>query len=177
MYLPEVWRVKQVINKATEDEDYFMREMVVAIKVKIDKYWGGCNILMAITSVLDPKCKFHVVNYCFPLIYKPEYVAKENVDIVMTLLMMLYEEYVELNKQEVSASASGKVDNSGNNSSSNVPSSGIVTGFDQIMSIVHKKQAIPPMKPELEVYLRRVSIFLILVLTLLVLWNGEKIIA
>ena len=153
LYLPEVWRVKQVIDKAAEDEDYFMREMAAAMKVKFDKYWGECNLLMAIASVLDPRCKFHVVNYCFPLIYKPEYVAKENVDMVMTSLEMLYEEYVELSKEEASASASGEVDNSGNHSSSLVPSSGIVTGFDQIMSIVRERQAIPPMKSELEVYL------------------------
>ncbi|XP_027337090.1 zinc finger BED domain-containing protein RICESLEEPER 2-like [Abrus precatorius] len=153
LYLPKVWRVKQVVDKAAEDEDYFMREMAVAMKVKFDKYWGECNLLIAIASVLDPRCKLYVVNYCFPLIYKPEYVAKENVDMVMTSLEMLYEEYVQLSKEETFASISGEVDNSGNNSSSNVPSSGLVTGFDQIMSIVREKQAIPPMKYELEVYL------------------------
>ncbi|XP_027343148.1 zinc finger BED domain-containing protein RICESLEEPER 2-like [Abrus precatorius] len=149
LYLPEVWRV----DKAAEDEDYFMREMVAVMKVKFDKYWGECNLLMAIASVLDPRCNFYVVNYCFSLIYKPEYVAKENVDMVMTSLEMLYEEYFELSKKEASASISGEVDNSGNNSSFNVPSSGLFTGFEQIMSIVREKQAIPPMKSELEVYL------------------------
>ena len=94
-----------MINKAVEDEDYFMREMTASMKAKFDKYWGQCNLLMAIPSVLDPRCKFHVVNYCFPLIYKPDHVAKENVDMVMTSLEILYDEYVKLSKEEESSSA------------------------------------------------------------------------
>ena len=83
---------------------------------------------MAIISVLDPRCKFHVVNYCFPLMYKPDHVAKENVDMVMTSLDILYDEYVKFSKEEESSNVSGEVDNSDNtnNSSSNVPNSDIL---------------------------------------------------
>ncbi|XP_072054828.1 zinc finger BED domain-containing protein RICESLEEPER 2-like [Arachis hypogaea] len=38
LYLPEVWRVKQVIDDAIEDRDSFMREMATSMKEKFDKY-------------------------------------------------------------------------------------------------------------------------------------------
>jgi len=41
LYLLEFWRVKQVIDKADEDEDLFMREMASPMKMKFDKYWDG----------------------------------------------------------------------------------------------------------------------------------------
>ena len=151
LYLPEVWRIKQVIDIAVEDEDYFMREMAAPMKVKFDKYWGECNLLMAIASVLDPRCKFHVVNICFPLIYKPEDVAKENMDKVMISLRVLYDVYVDLSKED--SSASGEVNMGSINSSSHTSNSSIISRFDQIMSIVREKEAVPPIKSELEAYL------------------------
>jgi len=33
LYLAEVWRVKQVIDNSSEDEDFFMRDMVAPMKL------------------------------------------------------------------------------------------------------------------------------------------------
>ena len=38
LYLAEVWRVKQVIDNALEDEDFFMRDMTGPMKLKFDNY-------------------------------------------------------------------------------------------------------------------------------------------
>ncbi|WOL13577.1 zinc finger BED domain-containing protein RICESLEEPER 2-like [Canna indica] len=137
-------------SHTTKVDDSFMRNMTISMKEKFDKYWGECNMVMALASILDPRCKLYVINYCFPLIYKPDYVASENVDKVMNYLQLMYDEYA--NKYRGETTSSHEVDINGNNSSSNVTSS-IVTGFNQIMSIVREKQAIPPMKLELKVYL------------------------
>ncbi|KAG5022179.1 hypothetical protein JHK85_018521 [Glycine max] len=141
LYLAEVWRVKQVIDNALEDTTFFMREMAGSMKVKFDKYWGECNMLMSIASVLDPRCKFHVVNICFPLIYKSEEIAKENIEKYVTL--------------SINESSLNEMNDTGINSSTTSASkSSIVTGFDQIMNIVRANEAIPPMKSELEDYLK-----------------------
>lgn len=151
LYLPEIWRVKQVIDSAAEDNDLFMREMAAPMKLKFDKYWGQCNLLMAIASVLDPRCKFHVVDICFPFIYKPDEVAKENIEMVRTSLKQLYEEYVSLSLEE---SSSNELNNGVNNSSSSTtPKPSITTGFDHIMTLVREKEAVPPMKSEVDAYL------------------------
>ncbi|XP_071712324.1 zinc finger BED domain-containing protein RICESLEEPER 1-like isoform X2 [Rutidosis leptorrhynchoides] len=57
LYLIEVYKVKQVLDNGTNSEDQFVRDMVKVMKVKFDKYWGECHLLMAITSVLDPRLK------------------------------------------------------------------------------------------------------------------------
>ncbi|XP_058746129.1 zinc finger BED domain-containing protein RICESLEEPER 2-like [Vicia villosa] len=95
IYLAEVWRVRQVIDNTTKDTNSFMREMAASMKLKFDKYWGECNFLMAIASVLDPRSKFHIVDTCFPLIYKAK-VSLENIKKVKNSLEELYGEYVSL---------------------------------------------------------------------------------
>ncbi|XP_061350429.1 zinc finger BED domain-containing protein RICESLEEPER 1-like, partial [Gastrolobium bilobum] len=154
LYLPEVFRVKQVINVAAEDNYDFMRGMARFMKDKFDKYWGKCNMLMAIASVLDPRCKFHMVKICFPLIYKSKYEAQINIDKVSEALETLYNEYSALSLQE--SSSDSQVGSSMNVFSSTsftqVPR-GSTFGFDQSMSMVREEEYIPTAKSELKSYL------------------------
>ncbi|KAK2373563.1 zinc finger BED domain-containing protein DAYSLEEPER [Trifolium repens] len=152
LYLVEVWKVKVILDKADEDEDLFMREMASPMKVKFDKYWGECNLLMAIASVLDPRVKFHIVRICFPKIYKSEEVADENIKKVRSALDDLYDEYVALSLVEASSS-DGNLMNSNNQSSSQANVAAVKTGFDEIMCIIQENEAIGPMKSELQEYL------------------------
>ncbi|XP_072062055.1 zinc finger BED domain-containing protein RICESLEEPER 2-like [Arachis hypogaea] len=149
LYLPEVWRVKQVIDDAIEDRDSFMREMATSMKEKFDKYWGECNMVMSLACVLDPRCKLHVIKFCFPLIYKPEYVATENVEKVKNTLQEMYDEYAE--------KCHGETIISGVNTNSLIASSNVVSseisGIDEMLNMVREKEAIHPTKSELEVYL------------------------
>jgi hypothetical protein len=150
LYLAEVWKVKEILDKAGEDEDLFMREMASPMKVKFDKYWGECNLLMAIASVLDPRCKFHMVRICFPKIYKSQEVAEENIKKVRSSLDELYDEYVALALADASSTADL---NSNIQSSSQANVAAVKTGFDEIMSIIKETEAISPMKSELQEYL------------------------
>ncbi|KAL5176979.1 Zinc finger BED domain-containing protein RICESLEEPER 2 [Glycine soja] len=126
LYLAEVWKVKQILDKEIEDEDLFMREIV-----------------------LDPRCKFHMVSICFPLIYSKE-VAGENIKKVKSSFEELYDEYVGLCLQE---STSSVVNLDDNISSSSQLNTSVVTGFDEIMSMLHEKEVISPIKSELQDYL------------------------
>ncbi|XP_057458219.1 zinc finger BED domain-containing protein RICESLEEPER 1-like [Lotus japonicus] len=127
-----------------------MREMAAPMKEKFDKYWGECNLLMTIASVLDPRCKFHIVDICFPMIYKPAKVAKM-IEKVRSSLKNLYDEYVSLSIQE-SSSATENANGGGNNPTSSSEPRSSFTGFDQIMNLVREKEAVPPMKSELQAY-------------------------
>ncbi|KAL1359242.1 hypothetical protein AAHE18_04G094400 [Arachis hypogaea] len=149
LYLPEVWRVKQVIDDAIEDRDSFMREMATSMKEKFDKYWGECNMVMSLACVLDPRCKLHVIKFYFPLIYKHEYVAAENIEKVKNTLQEMYDEYTEKYHGETIISG---VNTNSLVASSNVASSEI-SGIDEMLNMVREKEAIHPTKSELEVYL------------------------
>ncbi|XP_025983800.1 zinc finger BED domain-containing protein RICESLEEPER 2-like [Glycine soja] len=149
LYLAEVWKVKQILDKEIEDEDLFMRKMVGPMKKKFDKYWGECNMLMAIISVLDPRGKFHMVSICFPLTYSKE-VIDENIKKVKSSFEELYDEYVGLCLEE---STSSVVNLDDNISSSSQFNTSVVTGFDEIMSMLHEKEVVSPIKSELKDYL------------------------
>ena len=67
LFLNEVYRVKVLLDKKVNDENKFIQAMVVKMKSKFDKYWGECNLLMAIATILDPRCKMRVVEFFFSL--------------------------------------------------------------------------------------------------------------
>ena len=104
---------------------------------------------MAIASVLDPRCKFYIIDICFPLIYKLE-VAKDNVNKVSMSLEKLYNKYMALSIEKSSSNATDIGSN--NCSSSSTPGSSIIFGFDYIMSLMLEKEAVPSMKSELDAY-------------------------
>jgi hypothetical protein len=164
--MSEVWKVKQILDNA--DEDLFMREMTHPMKIKFDKYWGECNLLMSIGSVLDPRCKFQTVRICFPKLYKSKEVADENIKNVKCSFEELYDEYVALSLAESSAA----VNLDSNNSSSSQTNVAVVrTEFDEIMSIIQENEAIPEKKKQ------NCKSILIKVVTILavppfVLWTG-----
>ncbi|XP_071901103.1 zinc finger BED domain-containing protein RICESLEEPER 3-like [Coffea arabica] len=73
--------------------------MVGKIKVKFDKYWGECNLLMAIATILDPRQKTRVVEFAFPQMF-PSFEAQEHISSVKKVLFELYDEYANLNAIE-----------------------------------------------------------------------------
>lgn len=93
LFLPEVWRIKNVFLLKYRDNNEYIREMVSKMSNKFEKYWGNCNLLMALATVLDPRYKMKLIKFCFPLIYlKPE--ASMNIDNVHSVLYELYEVYI-----------------------------------------------------------------------------------
>ncbi|KAH6806597.1 hypothetical protein C2S51_031428 [Perilla frutescens var. frutescens] len=101
---------------------------------------------------------------------EPTDVCEENIEKVKTSLQMLYDEYVEMTKEEAGTDASGEEDGGCNPSSSHGSTSSVVAEFDQIISIVRKNEAVPPSKFELQTYLEEWCKHF------LVLWSGGKII-
>ncbi|KAL5124043.1 Zinc finger BED domain-containing protein DAYSLEEPER [Glycine soja] len=83
---------------------------------------------------------------------KSEEIAKENIEKVQNSLQQLYDEYVTLSINELSLNEMN--DTGINSSTTSASKSSIVTGFDQIMNIVRANEAIPPMRSELEDYLK-----------------------
>ena len=108
--------------------------------------------------VLDLRCKFRIIGVCFPLLYKTEEISKENVEKVRSALQQLYDEYAALSNEE---SSSNEMSVGGINSSTiHVPNTSVMTGFYQLMSLVHEKEAVPPMKSELDVYLKEKNTYI-----------------
>ncbi|XP_042964774.1 zinc finger BED domain-containing protein RICESLEEPER 2-like [Carya illinoinensis] len=155
LFLPEVWRIKEVLNKKSLDLNDYIRAMVVKMNTKFDKYWGECNLLMAVTAVLDPRFKMMLVQFCFPVIYlEPE--ATRNIDTILRILYELYDEYAEdynlanvessghENARDIGSSCSGSI---------NVVGKNVMSGKSIFESFVRRNDTIRPVKSDLDVYL------------------------
>jgi hypothetical protein len=94
LFLPGVWRIKDVLGKKCRDENGNIRTMTQKMNLKFGKYWGEYNMLVAIGVVLDPRFKMKLVQFYFSEIYQePE--ATRNIERVCRALNELYSEYVD----------------------------------------------------------------------------------
>ncbi|KAJ0966422.1 hypothetical protein J5N97_027560 [Dioscorea zingiberensis] len=72
--------------------------MTLLMRGKFDKYWGDCNILMAISAVLDPRYKMRLINFCFHRIYSYSE-SERNILEVKQTLWEIYEMYANAIEQ------------------------------------------------------------------------------
>ncbi|KAG5528097.1 hypothetical protein RHGRI_028886 [Rhododendron griersonianum] len=96
LFLTEVWRIKEILDKSTEDCDDCIRLMAIRMKLKFDKYWGESNLLMGLGKILDPRYKMVLPGFCFPVIY---YDPLPKVSQLKDSLYELYNEYVAMHSQ------------------------------------------------------------------------------
>ncbi|XP_057734453.1 zinc finger BED domain-containing protein RICESLEEPER 2-like [Arachis stenosperma] len=150
LYLAEVFRIKLILDEAVSSGPFFMKEMAAKMKLKFDKYWSECNLLMAVATVLDPRCKLTGLKMCFQQIYGQE--ATRNMTLVHQILTEMYQEYVILsNEQEGSTSSSASGESSINSTMQSSNSS--QTGWSIMINFVKDEEAVPALKSELETYL------------------------
>ncbi|WOL16960.1 zinc finger BED domain-containing protein RICESLEEPER 2-like [Canna indica] len=119
LFLPEVWKIKQLLELTVVDDCEYMKAMTFKMKDKFDKYWGECNLLMIIASILDPRYKMQLVIFCFSKIYLNEFEAKMKIDVVKDAIYDLYNYYVEMHESQQPSQTNM---DSGPSGSSNNPS-------------------------------------------------------
>ncbi|XP_020271523.1 zinc finger BED domain-containing protein RICESLEEPER 2-like [Asparagus officinalis] len=151
LYLIEVYRIKEVIDKSLLDNDFSIRQMAKKMQDKFEKYWGECNLLMAIASFMDPRLKIGAVEICYPQIYS-EVEARINIQKVRDALQELFDEYVALHdsNNEENSSLEGSMGASSDTSSS---LSSLSSNWSDILKKVRTKDSMPASKSELETYL------------------------
>ncbi|KAJ7976852.1 zinc finger BED domain-containing protein RICESLEEPER 2-like [Quillaja saponaria] len=149
-------RVKEVLEKKTNDQNIFMKEMIMKMRAKFDKYWGECNLLMAFGAILDPRCKMRFIEFCFPLIYPKDEVAT-NIASIRGSLYELYNEYATLlasnvdeHNEEVVSQSTGTSSGSLVGSRSLLKKNSAWSQFDQF---VQRVETVQPEKSDLDVYL------------------------
>ena len=91
LYFLGVYKVYRLLEVAKEC-DNFMSAMVKDIKVKFEKYWSECRLILACAAVLDPRYKLNLIRYCFRKLYG-EADGSQHVDRVIALLHRVFTEY------------------------------------------------------------------------------------
>jgi hypothetical protein len=154
LFLPKIWRMKEVLIKKCDDENDYIRSMTHRMKAKFDKYWGECNLLMAIAAILDPRFKLVFIRLCFPKIYQ-EAEATKNIEYVQRILKEIYDVYLHehnLNLKEQDLASKVRESSSSNRSICAVDDEeGGVEIWELFLKSV--ETVLQPVKLKLEMYL------------------------
>ncbi|XP_042944767.1 zinc finger BED domain-containing protein RICESLEEPER 2-like [Carya illinoinensis] len=153
LFFPEVWRMKEVLTTKSVDRNEYIQAMAKKMNEKFEKYWGECNLLMAIAAVLDPRYKMVLIKFCFPLIY-PKFEASQNIDLVFKVLHELYDEYVQVhNSRAMGQTMQKNINVSSSSSSTNIFARTMPSERSMFQSFVRSVDTFQPIKSDLDVYL------------------------
>lgn len=152
IYLMEVYKVKEALNKGALSEIEFIKDMTAAMKEKFDKYWGECHLLMSIAAVLDPRLKFKYVEFVYPLIYSPAE-AVENQNDVLKALETMFEDYLEMHDASIKEVTSQKSGSSGGSVNSRPIEETPTSGWQAFGEFLKEVEVERPSKSELKIYL------------------------
>ncbi|KAL0928761.1 hypothetical protein M5K25_000682 [Dendrobium thyrsiflorum] len=157
LFLSQICTIKKVLDDGSISSDEFVRNMTMKMKGKFDKYWGECNLLMAFGAIMDPRMKFIVIEFAYPMIYGEQ--SGQNISYVRTLLYELFEEYVTYCEEEAKGASDTyrlKKDASKVESSSKTIKEGGAnkySGWLDFTAYVSEKTSKKPAKSDLDNYL------------------------
>ncbi|KAK8579507.1 hypothetical protein V6N12_069831 [Hibiscus sabdariffa] len=155
LFLGEVQRIKVLLDVKSESLDDFVKSMVANMKERFTKYWGECNLLMAIGLVMDPRLKMRAVEIAFPKMF-PSNLVRENIGKVKDIMYQLFEEYLRIYSSTCNVEESGECAFPINAHGGDVTSSGL---SELLQDVFSGETSIPRVKNELDLCLDEGCIF------------------
>ncbi|KAG5549388.1 hypothetical protein RHGRI_014663 [Rhododendron griersonianum] len=150
--LPTRWNLTFLLLFADmEFKDVFLSSMAARMKAKFDKYWGECNLVMALGAALDPRYKLVLIGFCFPEIYGDK--LDQNIAKVRNSLYDLYDEYVVMHSQAYNEQLSQQSSTKVCSLSSASLGKRVITGKSKYESFVRKADTIQLVNFDLDIYL------------------------
>ncbi|KAL6579209.1 hypothetical protein OROMI_009425 [Orobanche minor] len=151
LYLVEVCKIKELLDNKATDPDQFIVRVVANMKLKFDKYWGECNLLMSIAAILDPRLKMLVIEHCFPRICRPHEV-EPNIREVRVALYSLYGEYEKMYSGSSSVMSISQSNASELDRRATSVALSRSTGLSRFLSDISHVDSVQPQKNELDTY-------------------------
>lgn len=97
LYFPEVCEIHVTLNQWLTSENVIIRSMATTMKLKFDKYWRNCSLILSVASVLDPRFKLGLVHFYYSSIY-----GRDEIEIHVTkirnAIVDLYSDYENMNE-------------------------------------------------------------------------------
>ncbi|KAF7129192.1 hypothetical protein RHSIM_Rhsim10G0103300 [Rhododendron simsii] len=92
VFFPEICKIQMQLNEWETSEYDFLRLMAKPMSQKFAKYWDESCLALAVSVVLDPRCKMAVVEFYYEQIYGP-CESTSYIDRVRTTFSKLFDEY------------------------------------------------------------------------------------
>ncbi|KAJ4979940.1 hypothetical protein NE237_010720 [Protea cynaroides] len=101
LYFFNVWKIHKSILEEMAHHDSFMKDMVVEMKKKFDKYWNEYSLILAIALVFDPRYKLTFVEWAFQKIATLDPLARDMSFRVKSALVRLFNEYKSMDAADI----------------------------------------------------------------------------
>ncbi|XP_057760635.1 zinc finger BED domain-containing protein RICESLEEPER 3-like [Arachis stenosperma] len=105
LYFMQIWRIECLLKEFSISEDEVIRKMVQPMKAKFDKCWSDYSIILSLGAILDPRMKFHVLEYCLNKV--DPCTANEKLTTIKKKLYLLFEAYLKTLSHNASSNAYG----------------------------------------------------------------------
>ncbi|GJV92759.1 zinc finger BED domain-containing protein RICESLEEPER 2 [Tanacetum coccineum] len=119
------------------------------MKEKFDKYWNESNMLMCIGSILDPRCKFTMLELYFKDLYDANEILKKTLEL-KKILREIHAEYARLLRVRP---ASLTIDSTSSSHGGETEQVGPSRGFSYYYSRLKQTDIIDLESSNLDVYL------------------------
>jgi len=103
MYFMQIWKIECLLRDNIKCGDPLIEDMSRRMKGKFDKYWSDYSVILAIASVLDPRMKFNLLEFCYKKFDPINW--REKLDNIKANLFSLYAEYESKNVGGTSSSS------------------------------------------------------------------------
>ncbi|KAL4555140.1 hypothetical protein LXL04_037751 [Taraxacum kok-saghyz] len=110
MFFGDICNIKLQMMMWESSEYEFLRKMANPMKLKFEKYWNECCLVLAIAVVFDPRYKMSLVEYYYNKIHGS--LAVTYVEHVRNALLELFNEYdeVDFKKKKSNVAATSKTE-------------------------------------------------------------------
>nr|GMC60524.1 putative Zinc finger, BED-type [Ipomoea batatas] len=92
LYFPAIFKARLTLEEQKNGDDLCMRNMVVQMFAKFEKYWSAFSLILAIAVILDPRYKIHFVDWSYKRLYGHDSMEFKK---VKDSLFSLYNEYAD----------------------------------------------------------------------------------
>ena len=110
-------KIDMFLKEQLDCDDPIIRDMVMEMRVKFDKYWSEYILLFDFATILDPQCKLVFIKYCYEKFYENKKMAIRKVSDIQFKFEMLLREYTQSTNPPTSVVSSTPSSHTGGSSS------------------------------------------------------------
>ncbi|KAL7220893.1 hypothetical protein ACSBR2_013724 [Camellia fascicularis] len=103
IYLQNIWELRASLTEDSASSDSFLKAMAQKMLKKLDKYWKDMFLVLAVTTVMDPRCKMKYIEFA-SMKYEGS-AGNSQAATVLEAIQSLFDDYAAHNLEAENAAA------------------------------------------------------------------------